>query len=132
MAKSDEWAMPPIGWLAAAGVGFLAWQAWRNRGGAPEQQQVVQQAQIPTQGGNSMPLGGGLMGHDGNGIPIVALPSESAARSRSVKTAPSWAEISGQAGPKAGNNETKTAPAPHPYAGENFGGSGMAGSGESF
>lgn len=85
----DYMPQTPIGWAAAFGAGYLALKLLQGRQ-APETQQprqgpVPQQAMIPP--GPQMQYapelkgtGAGIMGMGPNGIPIVALPSESANR----------------------------------------------------
>jgi hypothetical protein len=149
--KNPGWSAPklpdlgPVGWLAVAGVGFLALKAMKGR---QEQQPFgpggPQQAYGAATGPNSQEphhlvvqdegnpaYGGGLMGMGPNGIPIVALPSASANNSRSITSMrPTVPGITPQG---RGGVEVDSGPAEvHPYAGESFGGMGMAGGGENF
>lgn len=139
MAEKSKWGIPqmsPVGWLATAGVAFMAWNAWKTLGQGPApgpgqpQQATLQQVQAP--GGTMLvddsnpAMGGGLMGMDPNGIPIVALPASSARHSRSVQRAPSWGDLQASSQQQA---PAATDPNAHPYAAESFGGMGVSGMG---
>jgi len=169
VAKDDDFTLPfsPMT-IAGLGVGFLALRAFfGGQGQAPAPQQPAP-AGGGVQGMPSVPpgyqvvddatgqtvainghggmggMGGGLMGYDGNGIPVVQLPRESAQRSAQIQgmrpTIPGitpqgrGSAVQGQAAPGNAASPQSSASGAEKYAGETFGGNeGMGGfGGENF
>lgn len=123
----EPFAMPPVGMIAAAGLAFLGLRALF--GGKQEQAPPPPAPRAPGFPMQQGPLAGmGAMGRDSNGIPIVPLPAQSAARSAQIRT-PTIPGIvpQGRSGvmevdDSQPQGQSGMGGSTHPYAGETFGG----------